>query len=98
MKVPAPTTKQHISSLEFTPNASKEHERRPAADGSAVAAPSNGNVRVTLSAEARRLAQGAEDAVDEQKVERLRNMMRDGTYRFDSALIAAKILAEGEEA
>ena len=47
--------------------------------------------RVTISSEARALAEGAE-GFDAQKVERLRNALAAGSLKFDYSLIAEKLI------
>jgi len=47
--------------------------------------------RVTISSEARALAAGA-DGFDAEKVERLRNALAGGGLKFDSSLIAEKLI------
>jgi flagellar biosynthesis anti-sigma factor FlgM len=51
--------------------------------------------RVSISAEARALAEG-ESGVDRAKVERLRQSMQSGGLKFDSQLIAQRLLDQGE--
>lgn len=51
--------------------------------------------RVSISAEARALAAG-EPAVDRAKIERLRNALQAGSLKFDSQLVAERIIEQGE--
>jgi len=52
------------------------------------------DARVSVSEEARALAQRS--AGDTAKVERLRSMVRDGTFRVDASRIAARLVGGGE--
>jgi flagellar biosynthesis anti-sigma factor FlgM len=51
--------------------------------------------RVSISDEARALANG-EPAIDRAKVSRLREGIQSGTLRFDSQLIAQRMIDQGE--
>jgi flagellar biosynthesis anti-sigma factor FlgM len=51
--------------------------------------------RVSISAEARALA-GGEASVDRAKVERLRQGIASGNLKFDSQLIAQRLIDQGE--
>ena len=51
--------------------------------------------RVSISAEARALAGGDVD-IDRAKVERLRQSMQSGGLKFDSQLIAQRLIDQGE--
>ena len=50
--------------------------------------------RVSISAEARALAGGAD--IDRAKVERLRQSIQSGSLKFDSSLIAQQLIDQGE--
>jgi flagellar biosynthesis anti-sigma factor FlgM len=51
--------------------------------------------RVSISAEARALAEG-EPGVDRAKVERLRQGLQSGSLKFDSQVIAQRLVDQGE--
>lgn len=60
------------------------------------AAPAGGGraARVSISAEARALA--ADSGIDQAKVERLRAALASGSLKFDSQLIAERLIERGE--
>jgi flagellar biosynthesis anti-sigma factor FlgM len=51
--------------------------------------------RVSISAEARALAEG-EGGIDRAKVDRLRQSIQSGALKFDSQLIAQRLVDQGE--
>jgi flagellar biosynthesis anti-sigma factor FlgM len=51
--------------------------------------------RVSISAEARALASG-DPGIDQAKVERLRNAIISGSYKFDSQLVAQRMIDRAE--
>ena len=65
-------------------------QREGATTGTSVRA-----ARVSISAEARALAAG-DHGVDHAKVERLRNLMSAGNLKFDSSLVASRMIDQAE--
>jgi flagellar biosynthesis anti-sigma factor FlgM len=65
-------------------------QREGATTGTSVRA-----ARVSISAEARALAAG-DPGVDHAKVERLRNLLSAGNLKFDSSLVASKMIDRAE--
>lgn len=64
---------------------------KPADSHEARGAASEGPDRVTVSEEAKRLAEQAQ-AVSQERVERLRASIESGTYKVDAAHIASRIV------
>jgi flagellar biosynthesis anti-sigma factor FlgM len=48
--------------------------------------------KVTISAEARALAQAAPETMDTKKVESLKQKIADGTFKVDSKVVAQRLL------
>jgi len=67
----------------------------PAQRESAMSSTSVRAARVSISAEARALAVG-EPAIDQGKVERLRGAIEAGSLRFDSQVVAQRMIDLGE--
>jgi flagellar biosynthesis anti-sigma factor FlgM len=67
----------------------------PAAREGATSSTGVGAARVSISAEARALA-GGDAAVDQAKVERLRSALASGSLKFDSQLVAQRMIDQAE--
>lgn len=67
----------------------------PAQREAAASAPSVRAARVSISAEARALAAG-DPGVDQAKVDRLRGALASGSLKFDSQLVAQKMIDRAE--
>ena len=72
-------------------------DRKAPANGAQAASPEP-SAKVELSAAASVLASvGSDGSFDAQKVERLQQAIRDGTYRIDAGAIADKLIANARE-
>lgn len=77
--------------------ASPAADRKAPASGTPAASPEP-SAKVELSDAASVLASvGSDGAFDAQKVERLSQAIRDGSYRIDADAIAAKLIANARE-
>jgi flagellar biosynthesis anti-sigma factor FlgM len=74
--------------------------RSPGERESATSSTTVKAVRVSISAEARALAAGevgaGDTAFDQAKVDRLREALRSGTLKFDSSLVAQRMIDQAE--
>lgn len=65
----------------------------PTEESAQKSAGSTGEVKVTMSDEARRLAAKAQD--DASRIEKLRDAVQGGTFKVDSRVVARKIVEAG---
>ena len=78
--------------------ASTSAERKPATDSSATAARPEPSAKVELSPAAALLARAQADGTfDAQKVEKLAEAIRNGSFQVDAEAIADKLLANAHE-
>ncbi len=64
-------------------------------EGEGVGASVGGAARLSISSRAREMASGSA-GIDSAKIEALRQSIRSGTLKFDSAAIAEKMIDQGE--
>jgi negative regulator of flagellin synthesis FlgM len=73
-------------------------ERQTVTGASGKATPAEPSAKVALSAAANLLANGVADGTfDAQKVERLAQAIRNGTFKVDAGAIADKLIANAQE-
>ena len=89
MKVHSPALDAYVRTASVHPVGSAQS---PSPVGASTDAAKSEAAHVTISSEARELAAGAADAIDEKKVAALKERIQDGTYRVNPQILAARLL------